>query len=168
MTRRLLSQGRSLEEIAAERELALSTIVGHVEALADAGDELKLNHLMPAPDRAAEIRSAFHAAGTLMLSPVRDLLSEDYSYEELRLVRLDLRRAEPSADRRRQGPLASRSGRRAHHWSSHPQRRFFNDGTRLYLRRWRVRRSCRQACHSASPPVATYTVRALLSHRHRT
>ena len=95
VTRRLLSQGRSLEEIAAERELALSTIVGHVEALADAGDELELDHLMPPPDRAAEIRSAFQAAGTLMLSPVRDLLDEGYSYEELRLVRLDLRRRTP-------------------------------------------------------------------------
>ena len=58
----------------------------------EAGDELKLDHLMPAPDRTAEIRSAFQAAGTFMLSPVRDLLGEGYSYEELRQVRLDLRR----------------------------------------------------------------------------
>ena len=92
VTRRLLSLSRSLEEIAAERRLTLSTIMGHAEALVDAGDELELDHLMPAPERTAEIRSAFQTAGTLMLSPVRDLLSEDYSYEELRLVRLDLRR----------------------------------------------------------------------------
>ena len=92
VTRRLLSQGRSFEEIAAERGLALSTIIGHAEVLVDAGDELELDHVMPAPDRTREIRSAFQAAGTLMLSPVRDLLGEGYSYEELRLVRLDLRR----------------------------------------------------------------------------
>ena len=63
VTRLLLSQGRSLEEIAAERGLALTTIVGHAEALVNGGEELELDHLMPAPDRAAEIRSAFRAAG---------------------------------------------------------------------------------------------------------
>ena len=92
VTRRLLSQSRPLEEIAAERGLTLSTIMGHAEALVDAGDDLELDHLMPVPDRTAEIRSAFQAAGTFMLSPVRDLLGDGYSYEELRLVRLDLRR----------------------------------------------------------------------------
>jgi ATP-dependent DNA helicase RecQ len=92
VTRRLLSQGRSLDEIAAERGLTLTTIIGHAEALIDAGDELELDHIMPSPDRTVEIRSAFEAAGTPMLSPVRELLGEGYSYEELRLVRLDLRR----------------------------------------------------------------------------
>ena len=48
----------------------------------DAGDELELDHVMPAPDRTREIRSAFQAAGTLMLSPVRDLLGEGHSYPE--------------------------------------------------------------------------------------
>jgi len=94
-TRRLLSEGRSLEEVAAERGLALNTIMGHAEALVDAGEELDLDYLMPAPDRAAEIRSAFEAAGTLMLSPVRELLGEGYSYQELHLVRLQLKQRDP-------------------------------------------------------------------------
>ena len=92
VTNGLLSQGRTLEEIAAERGLALTTIMGHVEALENAGVELELDHIMPAPDRAAEIRSAFRDAGTFTLSPVRDLLGGGYSYEEIRLVRLDLKR----------------------------------------------------------------------------
>ena len=95
VTRQLLSQGRSFEEIAEQRGLALLTIFGHAEALVDGGAELDLDHLMPPPDRMAKIRSAFKAAGTLMLSPVRDLLGEGYTYEELRLVRLDLRRRNP-------------------------------------------------------------------------
>ena len=41
----------------------------------------------------------------------------------------------------------------------------FRAGTRLYFRRWRLRRSCRYACHSVPLPVATYTSRALPSHR---
>ena len=91
VTRRLLSEGRSFEVIAKQRGLALSTIVGHVEALVDAGEELELDHLLPAPDRIIEIRSAFQAAGALMLSPVKDRLGESYTYEEIRLVRLDMR-----------------------------------------------------------------------------
>ncbi len=95
VTRQLLSEGRSLEEVAAERGLTVNTVMGHVEALVDAGHELELDHLMPSPDRAAEIRSAFDAAGTLMLSPVRELLGDGFSYEELRLVRLQLKQRDP-------------------------------------------------------------------------
>ena len=91
-TKQLLSRGMSFEEIAEERSLAVTTIVGHVEALVDAGHELELDHLMPLPERAAEIRSAFETAGTLMLSPVKDLLGDGYTYDEIRLVRLDMRR----------------------------------------------------------------------------
>ena len=95
VTKQLLSRGMSFEEIAAERRLAVTTIAGHVEALVDAGHELELDHLMPVPERVAEIRSAFETAGTLMLSPVKELLGDSYTYEELRLVRLDLRRHAP-------------------------------------------------------------------------
>ena len=104
VTRRLLSEGRSLAEIAAERGLAPSTVVGHCEALVEAGDEVALDHLMPSPDRTAEIRSAFKAAGTEMLSPVRDILGEGYTYEELRLVRLDLKRRDPQPAIAGEGP----------------------------------------------------------------
>ena len=92
VTSRMLSEGRSLAEVAAERGLALSTILGHCEAIVEAGDEIDLERLMPSPDRTAKIRAAFQAAGTHMLAPVRDLLDKSYSYEELRLVRLYLRR----------------------------------------------------------------------------
>ena len=104
VTRRLLAQGRSFEEIAAERGLALTTVIGHAEALVDAGDELEFDHLMPAPERTAEIRSAFKSAGTLMLSPVRDLLGKSYTYEEIRVVRLELNRRNTSRARSGKGP----------------------------------------------------------------
>ena len=92
VTRRLLSQGLSFEEVAEGRNLTLSTIMAHAEALVDAGHELDLDHVMPAPERTKEIRHALQTAGTLLLSPVRELLGEGYSYEEIRLVTLDMRR----------------------------------------------------------------------------
>ena len=103
MTNELLSQGKTLEEIAAQRGLALTTIMGHVEALQNAGAELELGHIMPAADRAAEIRSAFRDAGTFTLSPVRDLLGGGFSYEEIRLVRLDLKRRSAAEARPEKG-----------------------------------------------------------------
>ena len=51
-----------------------------------------LDHLTPDQDRAAKIRPAVETAGTLSLSPVRDLLGDGFPYEEIRLVRLGLRR----------------------------------------------------------------------------
>ena len=107
-TGRLLSQGRSLDEVAAERGLALTTVLGHAEALVDTGQGVNLDHVMPEPDRAARIRSAFEAAGTLMLSPVMERLGDGYSYEELRLVRLHLkqRNAEPAVHETVEQPTA--------------------------------------------------------------
>ncbi len=100
-TKRLLSQGIPIGDIAARRGLALTTILGHLEALIDAGEDLELDHLTPDQDRAAKIRAAFESAGTLALSPVRDLLGDGFSYEEIRQVRLGLRR---------QGAQRSRAG----------------------------------------------------------
>ena len=100
-TKRLLSQGMPIEDIAAQRGLALTTILGHLEALIDAGEHLELDNLTPDQDRAAKIRAAFETAGTLALSPVRELLGDGFSYEEIRLVRLGLRRQ--GAERSRAG-----------------------------------------------------------------
>ena len=44
---------------------------------------IELDHLTPDQDRAAKIRAAFETAGTPALSPVRDLLGDGFSYEEI-------------------------------------------------------------------------------------
>ena len=43
---------------------------------------------MPSPEKVAQIKAAFLQTGGLLLNPVRELLGEDYSYEELALVRI--------------------------------------------------------------------------------
>ena len=92
VTRRLISQGMSIEDVAAERGLALRTVVGHVETLVEADVELDVDHLMPDGERVAKIRSAFESASTHTLSPVKALLGDEFSFEEIQLVRLGLRR----------------------------------------------------------------------------
>ena len=87
-TKQLFSQGLSIGEVAERRGMAESTIVGHLEGLVEAGEELDLEHLMPPAERFETIRAAFQDSGGLSLAPVREILGEEYSYRELRLARI--------------------------------------------------------------------------------
>ena len=87
-TGRAVSEGRTLEEVADLRGLALTTILGHLERLVNEGVEVRFDHLMPSPARCRAIESAFEDSGQLLLKPVMDLLGDLCSYEELRVVRL--------------------------------------------------------------------------------
>ncbi len=87
-TGRAVSEGRTLEEVADLRGLALTTILGHLERLINEGVEVRFDHLMPSPARCRAIESAFEDSGQLLLKPVMDLLRDLCSYEELRVVRL--------------------------------------------------------------------------------
>ena len=92
VTRQLFSQKMSVSEIAEERNLAFNTIFSHLEKLIEAGDDLDLSHVAMPPERFAKIEAAFHSAKTRMLTPVQELLGEDYSFDELRLARLHMLR----------------------------------------------------------------------------
>ncbi len=97
-TRDLISQGLSIEDVASERGLAPTTVVAHVERIIEAAEEVDIQHLLPPADRCAHIVEAFRSAGgNTLLAPVKELLGDDYSYEELRLVRLRLRQRERAA-----------------------------------------------------------------------
>lgn len=89
-TKELFLRKLSIEEIAGTRGLSEGTIINHLERLARAGEELGLDYLMPPPERFSRIRAAFQETGSQLLAPVRELLGEDFSYEEIRLVRLYL------------------------------------------------------------------------------
>ena len=87
-TGRLISEGASLEEVAETRGLAVMTVVGHLERLVESAIDLGWEHLVPSADRRAEIESAFDALGDELLRPVWEEMGGQYSYEEIRLVRL--------------------------------------------------------------------------------
>ena len=86
-TRKLVREGMSLSEIAERRQLSKNTVIGHVERLIRGGDRTGIAHLLPPQPRIDAIRSAFDLHGYNLLSPVRDFLGDDYTYDELRLVR---------------------------------------------------------------------------------
>ncbi len=87
-TGRLISAGASLEEAAESRGLTVTTIVGHLERLVETGITVEWAHLLLLPERRAAIEVAFDVVGEELLRPVWEELGGEYSYEEIRLVRL--------------------------------------------------------------------------------
>lgn len=87
-TKQLLLQKQSLAEIAKVRALSVSTILSHVEKLAVADPQLDLRYLLPNSPRFTTIAQAFQKLDNLALNPVRALLGDGYSYDELRLARI--------------------------------------------------------------------------------
>ena len=90
VTKQLLEGGRSLDEIAAERGLAQTTIVGHIERLVNSGEIVDLGCLAPTGDRLRKIETAFEENDNGLLGPVKERLGDAFDYEELRLARLYL------------------------------------------------------------------------------
>ena len=88
----LVRQGLPLAEVAEARGLSIGTVLTHLERIAETEESLDITHLLPTANRYAVIVKAFRAENDdHLLAPIRERLGEDYSYEELRLVRLRLR-----------------------------------------------------------------------------
>ncbi len=113
-TGRLVSAGASIEEVAEQRGIRPSTVLDHLDRLAQAGQSLQVEHLMPNPTRRQAIEKAFAATGDLRLTPAREILGEEYSYDELKLVRLALYHPTTNSDSQqqtRQPNLTSKPGK---------------------------------------------------------
>ncbi|HEX8996026.1 MAG TPA: DNA helicase RecQ [Ktedonobacterales bacterium] len=86
----LFQSGFSLEEIAEQRNLAPTTIVGHLCDAMSAGEDIDLSRILP-PERLRSIIDAFERLGDTPLSPVKEALGDTVSYDDLRLARAALR-----------------------------------------------------------------------------
>ncbi|MYH63735.1 MAG: DNA helicase RecQ [Caldilineaceae bacterium SB0675_bin_29] len=89
-TRQFLQQGMSIEEIARKRGLSKSTIAGHLNRLVREGEKLDLRPLLPPKERFDRIRTALDKTGGEYLSPAKEVLADEYSYDEIRIVWLPL------------------------------------------------------------------------------
>jgi len=83
----LFLSGWSIADISRRRRLTAATIMSHLEDLIAADVTLPLERELPAPERLTRIREAFTTTDSRSLATVRGLLGDDYSYDELRLVR---------------------------------------------------------------------------------
>jgi ATP-dependent DNA helicase RecQ len=89
----LYQEGLGMEEIAMERNLKPITILYHLIELAEAGEAVELHRLVQ-PEHYDVIVDALHQIGDDLLKPVKEFLGDEYSYEEIRLVRALLRRTQ--------------------------------------------------------------------------
>jgi ATP-dependent DNA helicase RecQ len=83
-------QGLDLAAIAQERQLKVSTISAHLCELIELGYEVNIDRLVT-PDRQTKIRHAIDKVGKDKLTPIWEYLKEEYSYEEIKLVRAKIK-----------------------------------------------------------------------------
>ena len=85
-TLQLHQQGLSVEEIARSRDLRPTTIIRHLCDLVEKNAAVDLNKLVES-DRQAKIWQTLQTVGSHSLNSIREYLGEDYTYDEIRLVR---------------------------------------------------------------------------------
>ncbi|MFC1623661.1 helix-turn-helix domain-containing protein [Patescibacteria group bacterium] len=92
-TRLLIETKISIKEMAKKRKFTEQTIMRHLEVLLeDKENKPDLKHLEPgvSSERLEKIKKAFEESGDTKLTPVKEILGEDFEYDELRLARLFL------------------------------------------------------------------------------
>ncbi|MBU0619582.1 helix-turn-helix domain-containing protein, partial [Patescibacteria group bacterium] len=91
-TKKLVLQKLPLQKIAKIRGFTEQTIVSHLEKLIEQGEKSDLiKYLQPAQsERLKIIKAAFEKTEDSKLAPVKEILGEDFSYQELKLARLFL------------------------------------------------------------------------------
>jgi len=89
-TKILVGYKLSLKEMANIRNIKEKTILTHLEKLIAQEENIDIEHLKPPKERFEEIKQIFEQLGETKLAPVRELLGNDFSYEEIQLTRLFL------------------------------------------------------------------------------
>ena len=85
-TLELYKQNLTIEEIARKRNLTTGTIASHIEKLIVSGEEIGIDELVDI-DKQEHIMRAMSILGSEKLAPIKEELGDDYTYEEIRLVK---------------------------------------------------------------------------------
>ncbi|WP_414541240.1 DNA helicase RecQ [Nostoc sp. CCY0012] len=91
VTLRLHQEGLSIAEIAHKRNLSPSTILNHLSKLMEKNQAVDLNQLVPL-EHQQKIWQVLEVLGDISLTPVKEQLGENYTFDEIRLVREKWRR----------------------------------------------------------------------------
>jgi ATP-dependent DNA helicase RecQ len=90
VTLNMYNAGLSAGDIARERNITIGTVIRHLTELIEAGETIDIERLV-VPERQKVICDALQQVGDEMLKPVKEFLGEEYSYDELRLIRAVMR-----------------------------------------------------------------------------
>jgi hypothetical protein len=91
-TRILVEQKMSIKDMAKTRELTENTIISHFEKLLEDENKPDLDYLKSKikKERLDKIKNAFKETKDTKLSPVKEILGDDFDFDEIRLARLFL------------------------------------------------------------------------------
>jgi ATP-dependent DNA helicase RecQ len=100
-TLRMFHDGQKIEHIAEERDLALSTIFGHIAEAIESGEKIDIGNLLT-PEQRMQISAVFEKIGTANLTGVIELLGgkdNPYNFGHLRIYRAWLEQERKSSSR---------------------------------------------------------------------
>jgi ATP-dependent DNA helicase RecQ len=86
ITLSLHQQGLNIGDISKARNLAVGTIYTHLSNLIEMKQPVEINHLIT-PEKRQEILKVIEVKGDISLTPLKEELGDNYSYNEIRLVR---------------------------------------------------------------------------------
>jgi ATP-dependent DNA helicase RecQ len=89
-TKKLLEEGQTFAEVAVIRGRQLSTVVNSVAELIESGD-IEFKPVWVDPNRLIEIEAACARLGTAALKPIKDAVSVEVTYDDIRLVAAHIR-----------------------------------------------------------------------------
>jgi ATP-dependent DNA helicase RecQ len=89
----LLQKGCSVAEISKQRGLKSNTILSHLVELIEQGHPIELDALVTI-ERQEKIQGAITQVGATSLTLIRNHLGEEYTYDEIKLVRADWNRSQ--------------------------------------------------------------------------
>ena len=91
ITFQLYQQGLTVPEISERRNLRESTIYNHISELIEMNQPIDINDFIPQHKKTMIIK-CIQTIGDSSLTPLKNHLGDDYSYNELRLTRAWYRR----------------------------------------------------------------------------
>jgi ATP-dependent DNA helicase RecQ len=86
-TKSLIEKKLSIEQIAEMRDCKEGTVIQHIEKMIQDGENVDISYLKPKESDLQRIRKAFLETNDTRLAPVKGLLGEKYSYDQLRVAR---------------------------------------------------------------------------------
>ena len=90
VTKSMIEDGLSPEQIAKERHLKISTIYGHISRFIEQ-DEYDAQQFL-SEEHYQTIRDYFESTGDPTIGIAKDVLGDDYDYGEIRMVEAELQR----------------------------------------------------------------------------
>ncbi|MCG2695124.1 AAA family ATPase [Candidatus Parcubacteria bacterium] len=90
ITKILVDHKKTIPEMAEDRGLTKDTIIKHLEELKKSGEKIDLEYLKKDFDkkRLTKILEAFKKSGDTKLTPVKEILGDDFGYDEIKVGRL--------------------------------------------------------------------------------